>query len=350
VADYFYRGPLAKEIDAWMREKGGLLRAEDLAAHGTRVEKALSVEYRGHVVFKCGPWTQGPWLLQALQLLEGCDLKAMGPGSADAVHHAAEAMKLAMADRDEHYGDVEGVPIERLLSRDYANLRRSLIDPKRASLVLRPGDPRGMKPLLDAALQKGEGGKPNDTTTCLVADRHGNVIAATPSGWSGAVAGPTGIWMGSRLQSFNPWPGHPNSLAPGKRPRITLTPTLVLRAGKPVLAVSVAGGDAQDQVALQLILNAIDFGLAPDVAVTAPRFQTHHYVGSFGQSKPLLGSLFLQQPGFSKESLDELRERGHDVTYSRPPVWWPCLIQLDPTSGRKHAAGDPKARRHAAAY
>lgn len=347
VADFFYRGPLAGELDAWMRGQGGLLRAEDLAGHVTRIEQPLSIEYRGHRVLKCGPWTQGPWLLQALRLLEGYDLRALGPRSPDAVHLTAEAMKLALADRDAHYGDVAGVPIERLLSKEYADLRRPLIDPKRASLELRPGDPRALKPLLDGAPPRGNGAKPNDTTTCLVADAAGNVIAATPSGWSGAVAGPTGIWLGSRLQSFNPWPGHPNALAPGKRPRITLTPTLVLKAGKPVLAVSVAGGDAQDQVALQMILNHIDHGLAPDASVTAPRFQTHHYVGSFGQSEPALGSLFIQEE-FSLGTLSELRARGHDLNVARPPVWWPCVLSLD--GPRKHAAGDPAARRHAAAY
>jgi gamma-glutamyltranspeptidase/glutathione hydrolase len=347
VADYFYRGPIAKEIDAFMREHDGLLRAEDLAAHATKIEAPLSVEYRGHEILKCGPWTQGPWLLQALQLLEPHDLKALGPRSPDAVHLMVEAAKLAMADRDAHYGD--GVDLGPLLAKPYADLRRPLIDPAKASLVLRPGDPKAMKPLLEKAPARGNGAKPNDTTTCLVADRHGNVIAATPSGWSGAVAGPTGVVLGSRLQSFNPWPGHPNALAPRRRPRITLTPTLVRKAGKPVLAVSVAGGDAQDQVALQMIVNAIDHGLAPDVSVTAPRWQTHHYVGSFGQSEPLLGSLFLQAD-FGREALEALRSRGHEVSAARPPVWWPCVISIDPATGRKHAAGDPAARRHAAAY
>src|SRR5206468_11892376 len=120
----------------------------------------------------------------------------------------------------------------------------------------------------------GEGGAGRDTTTCLVADKAGNVVAATPSGWSGEVAGDTGVWLGTRLQSFNLWAGHPNCIAPGKRPRITLTPTLVLKERKPVLAVSVAGGDNQDQMTLQLVLNHLDFGLSPAESVTAPRWMS----------------------------------------------------------------------------
>lgn len=341
VADFFYRGPLAKEIDAWMRENDGLLRAEDMAAHITRVEKPLAVDYRGYTVYKCGPWTQGPWLLQALRLLEGVDLQ--GP---DRVHFTVEAMKLALADRDVHYGD--GADVSRLLSKEYADLRRPLIDPRRASKLQRPGDPARMKALLpEADARAGLGGRPNDTTTCVVADAEGNVIAATPSGWSGAICGPTGITLGSRLQSFNTWPGHPNRIGAGKRPRITLTPTLVLKEGKPALAISVAGGDAQDQVALQLLINHVDRALAPDASVSGPRFETRHYVGSFGQSAPILGSLFLEPKA---GDFDDLRARGHDVSEARPPVWWPVLLSIDPATGRKHAAGDPAAKRHAAAY
>lgn len=339
VADFFYRGPIAKEIDAWMRERGGYLRAEDLAAHVTRVEKPLSVDYRGYAVYKCGPWTQGPYLLQALRLLEGFELR--GP---DRVHLSVEALKLALADRDVHYGD--GVSMDRLLSKDYADVRRPLIDPKKASKLQRPGDPAKLKALLpEAEARAGLGGRPNDTTTCLVADAQGNVIAATPSGWSGDVVGATGVWLGSRLQSFNAWKGHPNALGPGKRPRITLTPTLVLKEGRPVLAISVAGGDAQDQVALQLLINHVDLGLKADASVSAPRFQTHHYVGSFGQSAPLLGSLFIEPKA---GDLADLRERGHEVTSARAPVWWPCVLTID--QGRFHAAGDPAAKRHAAAW
>src|SRR5262249_1860714 len=172
----------------------------------------------------------------------------------------------------------------------------ALIDRKKASLVQRPGDPRAGKPLLEQPeARRGLGGPAHDTTTCLAADAQGNVVAATPSGFSGVRAGQTGVWLGTRLQSFNIWEGHPNCIEPGKRPRITLTPTLVLKDGKPVFAVSVAGGDGQDQTTLQLLLNCIDFGLSPAEAVTAPRFGTNHHLGSFRQTPPQLGSLLIYE-------------------------------------------------------
>lgn len=352
VADTFYRGPIARRLDAWSRDHGGLLRFEDLATHVTRVEEPLSVNYRGYNVFKCGPWTQGPALLEALQILDGFDLAAMGHDRPDAVHVTAEALKLALADRDVYYADplFEDVPIRGLLSPEYASLRRDLIDLHHASLELRPGDPRAGRPLLDkSAANLGDGGPSHDTTTCLVADSRGNIVAATPSGWSGVLAGDTGVWLDSRLQSFNTQEGHPNCIRPGKRPRITLTPTLVLKDGQPVIAVSVAGGDGQDQVTLQMLLNLIDFGLSPSESVTAPRFLTEHYIGSFRQRPPELGNLTLEA-GFPDAVQADLRSRGHRVTLKKAPLWIPTVLRRDPATGRLDAAGDPKAGRHAGAY
>jgi gamma-glutamyltranspeptidase/glutathione hydrolase len=352
AADYFYRGPLAREIDAWSRSHGGLLRYSDLATHVTRVEEPVSVTYRGHTVYKCGVWNQGPYLLQALRLLEGFDLAAMGHNRPDAIHTTVEAMKLALADRDVYYADplFVSVPIEELLSTSYTELRRPLIDSKQASLVQRPGDPRGNKALLDQAeARRGLGGPAQDTTTCVVADRHGNVVAATPSGFSGVRVGTTGVYLGTRLQSFNAWQGHPNCIEPGKRPRITLTPTLVLKDHKPVIAVSVAGGDGQDQTTLQLLLDLIDFGLSAEQAVTSPRFGTNHHLGSFRQTPPSLGSLLIYSE-VGEAVIDDLKARGHKVSLSRPPLWAPVVLTIDAKTGLIQAAGDPKARRHAGAY
>ena len=350
AADYFYRGPLARELAAWCEQNGGLIRYSDLATHVTRVEDPVMVDYRGHAVYKCGAWTQGPYLLQTLRLLEGFDLAALGHNQPETIHITIEAMKLALADRDVYYADplFAEVPLETLLSRPYADLRRPLIDREHASLEQRPGDPRGGRPLLaEKEKRRGLGGPIHDTTTCVTADRWGNVIVATPSGWSGVQAGETGIWLGSRLQSFNTWDGHPNCIAPGKRPRITLTPTLVLKAGKPLLAVSVAGGDGQDQAALQMVLNQIEFGLSPAESTTAVRFGTNHHVGSFGQTPPALGSLSIHADA-DEATIRALRQRGHTVQSSAGALWAPSIIRIG-SDGRLEAAGDARARRLAAA-
>lgn len=351
AADYFYRGPLARELAAWCESNSGLIRFEDLATHVTRVEEPVSVAYRGHRIFKCGPWTQGPYLLQTLRLLEGFELSSLGHNRPQAIHLTVEAMKLALADRDVYYADplFVDVPIDALLSSPYTESRRALIDPDRASLEQRPGDPRGGKPLL-AAQDKRQGlaGPVRDTTTCVTADHWGNMVVATPSGWSGVQAGETGIWLGTRLQSFNTWQGHANCIAPGKRPRITLTPTLVLQEGRAVLGVSVAGGDGQDQAALQAVLNQIDFGLSAEASMKAIRFGTNHHLGSFRQTPPALGSLLIHADA-DDATVDALVQRGHKVQRSTGALWAPSVIRSD-GKGQWEAAGDLRAGRHAAAY
>jgi gamma-glutamyltranspeptidase/glutathione hydrolase len=246
-------------------------------------------------------------------LLEALDLKQMGLLSPDYIHSVTEAMKLGMADRDEYYGDprfVE-VPMKELLSEPYAKIRRPLIDPKQASLELRPGDPYEMKSVKkERRTFPTQGG----TTTLTVVDRWGNMVAATPSGL-GSTAGPagnTGIIHGSRLISLNTWPGHPNCIAPGKRPRNTLSPALVLKSGKPLLAISVAGGDLQDQAGLQLILDHIEFGLQAPAAVSTARFATAHHISSFGPEGPKLGSLQVNR-GVPEGTVKDLEHRGHKV-------------------------------------
>ncbi len=333
VADAFYRGPIARRIDAWSRANGGLIRYADLATHTTRIEEPVSVTYRGRTVYKCGAWTQGPCLLEALQILEGFDLSAMEYDSPAMIHVMAEALKLAMADRDTYYADPRfaDVPLAELLMPEYASQRRALIDRNHASLERRPGDPRAGKPLLDPAADP-SARRPappvadaRDTTTCLVADKNGNVVAATPSGWSGVVAGDTGVWLGSRLQSFNTWEGHPNVIEPGKRPRITLSPTIVLdEKGRPELAVSVAGGDNQDQMTLQLLVDHFDFDLYPGngiyrfigQSIRNPRFMTDHFISSFGQKPPALGQLRIN-PEFGPE--DSRRPQGDGPQAGRAP-------------------------------
>ncbi|MFC1738873.1 gamma-glutamyltransferase [Planctomycetota bacterium] len=241
--DRFYKGDIADALEAFYIREGGFLRKKDLAAHVTRIEDPVTVEYKGYTVCKCPTWTQGPYLCQALKLLEGFDLKKMGRSSADYFHVLTEALKLALADRDEYYGDplFADVPMEALLSDVYNQIRRPLIDMSKASAEVRPGDPINMKAV------KGPGEYrpgPGGTTTCVVADKWGNMVSATPSGNSPyTVCEELGIAHGNRLRSLNTTPGHPNRIEPGKRPRITLTPTLVLKDGKPVAAKAKIAAD-----------------------------------------------------------------------------------------------------------
>jgi gamma-glutamyltranspeptidase/glutathione hydrolase len=339
VSDRFYRGDIADALEQWYIEKGSFLRKKDLAAHRTRVEDPVTVNYRGYTVYKCGPWTQGPYLLETLRLLEGYDLKKIGFGSADYIHLTTEAMKLALADRDEFYGDPEfvKVPLATLLSEPYAKLRRPLIDMEKATLSVRPGDPYNMKAYMQPLpVFPTQGG----TTNMCVTDRWGNVIAATPSGLSSTagVAGETGIIHGSRMTSLNTFQGHPNVIEPGKRPRVTLTPTLLLKDGKPAAAIAVAGGDLQDQAAIQLILEMVDFGMTPEEAFKAPRFSTAHHTSSFGQSKPKFGSLSVNVR-VSESAVDDLKKRGHVVTVVPGNAGGVALIGFESGTGVAHGIG-----------
>jgi len=361
ACDRFYgrnkdRNDIAEELEEYYIQQGGFLRISDLAAHTTTIEDPLTITYKGYTICKCGPWTQGPFLLQALKLLEDFDLKGMKQYSADYIHLVTESIKLAMADRDLYYGDPEfvDVPLTALLSDTYTEIRRSLIDPGRGSQEARPGDPHGMKPLLDhpGVFRPGPGG----TTTCVVADRWGNVVSATPSAnvpKEPRDGGKAGVTYSNRLRSLNTTPGHPNCIQPGKRPRITLTPTLVLKNDQPILAISVAGGDLQDQVTLNLLLDFIEFDLLPKNAVTAPRFATAHHEDSFDPDPDRVktfkeaGSLTINE-NISVSTQKELKQRGHKLTIATSPIGAPVMLYIDQDTGDNYAAGDPESHRHAA--
>lgn len=354
VRDRFYKGDIADEMEAFFIKSGGFLRKADFAAYETRVEDPVKVNYRGYTVCKCDTWTQGPFLCQTLRLLEGYDLKKMGHLSADYIHVCTEAMKLGLADRDMYYGDplFVNVPLKALLSDRYTVLRRPLINMARASAEVRPGDPVAMKALKAGGVHTpGEGG----TTTCTVIDRWGNMVAATPSANRPYTHCDTlGVSFGTRLSSLNTTPKHPNRIEPGKRPRITLTPTIVLKNGKGILAISVAGGDLQDQTTLNCFLNFVEFGMLPEKAVTAPRFSTGHLEDSFNpdpdrtKTYKKLESLTLSE-GIVGSVQAELAARGHIIDISKGAIANPIMIYRDPQTGMLHAAGDPKAGRHAAA-
>jgi gamma-glutamyltranspeptidase/glutathione hydrolase len=272
------------------------------------------VEYRGLEVCKCGPWSQGPVFLQQLTLLEGFDLPALGHNSAEYVHLWTECAKLVFADREYYYGDPEfaRVPLDRLLSKDYAGERRALIDPERASLALRPGDaaPRPMKLILgDERSYNG------DTTHLDAVDAEGNMMAATPSGgWiqSSPVIPALGFPLGTRGQMFSLDSEHPNCLMPGKRPRTTLTPSLVLKDGRPWMVFGTPGGDQQDQWTLQFFLNIVDFGMGLQEALDAPTFHSQHFPSSFYPRAQYPGRLVVE-PRVPEAVREALRARGHEV-------------------------------------
>ena len=360
--DYFYRGPIARRIGDYMQANGGLIAADDFAKFAAKVGQPVVTEYRGYQVFKAGFWTQGPAMIETLNMLEGFDLKKMGHNSPTYIHTLAEAIKLALADRDRYYGDPNFVkiPMTELLSKEYAALRRPLIDERRASLAQQPGDPMNMKAVLASAVQTigrasalPEIERANDTTCVNVVDKEGNLFSATPSGaWLPAVvAGDTGVLMGQRLQSSLTDANSPNVVAPGKRPRITLTPTLVLKGGEPFMVLSTPGGDNQDQALLQVLLNIIEFGMNPQEAVEAPRFDTQHYVSSFDDHEFMPGSLNVESR-VNLKTIQELSQKGHKV---RVQGEWgtlsaPTVITYDPKTGVAAAGADPRRSRYAVAW
>jgi gamma-glutamyltranspeptidase/glutathione hydrolase len=312
VRDLFYRGSIAKRIAAFSEANGGLIAYEDLARFGADLNEPKSTTYRGYTIYKPGFWTQGPVMLEMLNLLEGVDLKRMGHNSPEYLHTLVEAMKLAFADRERFYGDPKfsTIPEETLLSKSYAAERRKLIDPAHASMQSRPGDLHESAPMTS-----GNGKSSNSDTTCVnVIDRNGNAFSATPSGaWlPSVIAGDTGIPLSTRLQSFVVTPGHANQLAPGKRPRVTLSPTVVSKDGQLDFIMSTPGGDNQDQALLQVFLNMVEFGMNPQEAVESPRFQSDHFYNSFAYHEFTPGVLSLE--GRMPRSVGEkLGALGHRV-------------------------------------
>ena len=357
VRDYFYRGEIARKIDAFSKANGGLLRYEDMAGFKLAPEEPLSTTFHGYTVYKPGFWSQGPAMLEALNIIDGFD----GPpafDSADYIHRTVEALKLAYADRDTYYGDPKFNKwnLSALLTKEYAANRRSVIGP-RASLEFLPGKIDGKlgqhAALADMASYKvDEALKAHDTTCVDTMDSEGIVFSATPSGaWMPSViAGDTGIPLTQRGQSFVLVPGNPNELAGGKRPRVTLSPTLVMHPdGKPYLALSTPGGDNQEQSLLQVMINAIDYGMNAQNAIESPRFMTEHLVESFDDHSWKLGNLKLDER-IPQSVMADLAARGHKVEimsrYNNGAA--PVMIKLLP-GGIIEAGADPFYNRSARA-
>jgi gamma-glutamyltranspeptidase/glutathione hydrolase len=348
VHDAFYRGEIAAEIGRYSREHDGLLEAADLARFETRIEEPVSLQVGGTVLYKCGFWSQGPAELQTIALMLRHDLRAMGHGSADYCHLLVESMKLAYADREQYYGDPEQalVPGELLLSDAYSAQRAALIDMRRANPELRPGDARRNAALLpedERVTPKGWGA---GTVHVDAVDSRGNMAAFTPSGaWimSADTVPALGFPLSVRMMTFYLGPAHhPNVVAPGKRPRTTLTPSLAFRDGKPWMAFGTMGGDNQGQWLLQFYLNRAVFGMTIPEAIEAPRLSSESFPGFFAPHRGI-PTRVRAEARIGKKVLDELRRRGHDVDVA--PDWTEGFVsaaQYDPDTGLLEAGCDPR--------
>ncbi len=379
VAEEIARFTTTAVMDGTGERHQGLLTGHDLATWRARLEAPSTFEYKGLTVCKTAPWSQGPVFLQQLALLEGYDLAALEPGSAEFIHTVTEAAKLAFADREAWYGDPDyfNVPLEHLLSKDYNDERRKLIG-ETASLELRPGHPGGREPGLPGfatdryARREGEpagdGRRPGngpfgidpatgepltspadaqagrgDTCHLDIADRWGNVVTATSSGgWlqSSPVIPSLGFCLGSRAQMFTLDPGLPATIAPGKRPRTTLSPTLVLSGGEPCLAFGTPGGDQQDQWTLGFFLNHVHFGMNLQQAVDFPAFHSAHFPSSFYPRDAHPGRLDVESR-VGDEAVAALRRRGHEVQVQAP---WSLgrISAVASRNGMLYAAANPR--------
>jgi gamma-glutamyltranspeptidase/glutathione hydrolase len=337
--DRFYKGDIAKEIARSTQEQGGLITESDLANWKVRIEEPIKTNYKGINVYKLTTWTQGPAMLQALNILENFDLKSMGYNTSNYIHTVYQAMNLAFADRDFYYGDPyfpPEEPVQGLLSKDYAKERAKLIQPDRNNEEIGPGDPypfqNDKNPFTEllknwktqtepvkAAHADFLKGFYAGTTSVEAADKEGWVVSVTPSGgWIPAViAGKTGIGLSQRAQMFvldkaeNPF----NVIEPGKHPRVTLTPTLALKDGKPFLSFAVQGGDSQDQNLLQFFLNVVEFGMNVQESVEAANFNSYQMRSSFGEHESRPGVILLND-SISPWVRKELTNKGYELEFA----------------------------------
>jgi gamma-glutamyltranspeptidase/glutathione hydrolase len=354
--DFWYKGEVAAKIvdfmqktailDASGKKNRGQLSREDFAEWRPTLEEPVNVRYHGLDVYKCGPWTQGPVFLQQLRLLEGFDLPTFEHNSPDYIHTVIEAAKLAFADRERFYGDPRfvDVPLTMLLSKEYAVERRKLIDPKKASLEMRPGHgPRSTPEDVEGLPRTYRG----DTTHTCAIDAAGNMMAATCSGgWipSSPVIPGLGFPMGTRGQMFYLDPHQAGALMPRKRPRTTLTPSLVLKDGRPWMVFGTPGGDQQDQWTLQFFLNYVDFGMDLQEAIDAPTFHSIHFPSSFYPHDAKAGGLVVEAR-IPKATRQDLAARGHQVSVTRD---WSngkvMAVRLDEKNGVIAGAVSPRGQ------
>ncbi|MDQ2092417.1 gamma-glutamyltransferase family protein [Marimonas arenosa] len=371
----FYQGFVAEAIDGWMRQAcvldasgtahKGVMTGEDMAGWQASYESPLSVDYEGWTVWKAGMWSQGPTLLQSLRTLEGSGIAEMDSRGADFVHMVTEAMKLSFADREAYYGDPDhsDIPTDTLLSREYAEERRALLGAE-ASLTQRPGRIDGFDRQVDAAVARAKaseealgGGvgageptmahlseKRGDTVHIDVIDRWGNSVSATPSGgWlqSSPVVPGLGMPLNSRAQMFWLDEGLPTSLAPGRRPRTTLSPSMAEEPDGTRHAFGTPGGDQQDQWQLMLFLRFVHSAMNLQEAIDAPLFNTSHFQGSFDPRAVRPGHLMVE-PNFGEAVIADLRARGHAVEVAEPWTIGRLTAACRTSDGLLKAAATPR--------
>lgn len=362
--DRFYKGDIARTMARFSEENGGLFRYQDFAGYSAKVETPVFIDYRGYQVYKNPSANQGPAELLVLNLLEGFDLKKMGHNSPEYIHTCIEAVKLAFADREKYLADIDfvAIPFKGLLSKEYARERRKLIDPQHASLEFRPGTPErfqpGMQPLdrpLKIRFASDEEADPEgDTSYVCVVDAAGNVVSFTPSLHSAfgtnVVMADLGFTLNCRGDYFSLQPGHPNALQPGKRPRSTLTSTLVLKEGRPVMVLGSPGGDDQCQRTVQTFLNVVEFGMNIQEAIEAPRWSTRSFPLSYFPHTMHAGEASVEDR-IPEETREALRSKGHRLLIKGSwSLGHNAAIVIDPSSGVLSAGADPRADAYALAW
>jgi gamma-glutamyltranspeptidase/glutathione hydrolase len=348
--DLFYRGEIAEEIARFSRENGGLLAYEDLAGYASKVEPPIRSSYRGYELYGCGPWTQGPALPIAMNILEGYDLAALGHNSPAYLHLLTEALKCAFSDREHYFGDPEfvDVPIEELLSKERASAWRARIDPERASpelparLPAEPAVGAGRRPRANPS----QAPLPPDTSYICVVDQSGNVFSGMPSDGFTEVPIVPGLGFIVSSRGTQSWldPDHPARVEPGKRPRLTTNPFILFRDGRPIMPFGTPGADVQVPAMAQYLLNIIEFGMDPQEAAEAPRLAPYS-MPITADPHPYVPNLLRLEARAGQAAFDGLAARGHDI---QPwDDWHPsagsvCGIWIDRATGTLTAGADPR--------
>ncbi len=350
--DAFYKGDIALDVTKWITQQGGLMRYEDFAGFKVNFEPTVKSKFGNIELHACGPWSQGPALPMALNILKAYDLKAMGHNTPQYIHVVTEALKLAFADRHHYFGDPKfvKVPLTGLLSEKYSAWRCTLIRDRQAWPGMPPaGDPKSLTALANICMpppQSEESPGPGDTSYLCVIDRHGNAFSATPSDGSDKTPIVPGVGIVCSGRGTQSWadPSHPSSVAPGKRPRLTPNPALALKNGKAYMPFGTPGGDVQIQAMIQVFLNVNVFGMGVQDAVEAPRFANYSYPGSFEPHAYFPGRLYLESR-IAKQTGDALAAMGHKVYWWDDMTWLAgsvCTIVNDHAQGVLHGGADPR--------